>query len=363
MAEVDMCKECGVPTIVGTGLRWEDNGVISIAMSAGNRIVFYESETIDNLFLGIQELIGLPIEHIVIESKRRETRGYVEKVFPIQDRDAMLSIDGGMDEFLERVKLFNAQVELIGRLYGYGDVDMTGTWDTNDAYPWRIQVARHPYSLSFNTADTLGSVEALEGRDLWADRVELGDDTYEVRVHEGAHPVELKERLRSKRYEFKPGIVTFERCGSCGVPLDIGRCRWDLEAGTIFDPVTGRRMAFFGAGAMDAILEDLAMELGEEIPHLAVEAQRRYVKSYMGGEDWKRSGFEFKHMVALRGLGDMIRFKAKGRGSVLTIQNSCLHLPMVGFVQALVELAMGVEGSEVEWDVSEDGVLTVEVRA
>jgi hypothetical protein len=362
MIEIDRCGGCGVPAAIGTGLRWENNGVISIVMSRGNRVVFYESETIDRLFLGIQELIGLPIEHIVIESKRRETRGYVETLFPTDDRDEMLSIDGGVDEFLGRVRQFNAQVELIGRIYGYGDVDMTSTWDASEAYPWRIQKVRNPYSVSFNTADTLGTVEALEDRDLWVERRDLGGGCYEVRVEEGAHPVELKERLQHKRYGFKPGIVTFERCPSCGVPAEVGRCRWDLEAGTITDPVTGRRMAFFGSGAMDAVLEDLAAELGEELPHLAVEAQRRFVRSYMGGEDWKRSGFEFKNMVALRGLGDMIRFKAKGRGTVLTINNSCLHLPMVGFVQALVEAAVGVDQSEVEWDVGGEGVLTVEVR-
>jgi hypothetical protein len=105
MAGIDTCKECGVPSLIGNGLRWENNGVISITMSPGNRLVFYESETIDNLFSGIQELIGIPIEHIVIESKRRETRGYVEKVFPLTDRDAMWSIDGGMDEFLGRVRV------------------------------------------------------------------------------------------------------------------------------------------------------------------------------------------------------------------------------------------------------------------
>ena len=362
MNEIDRCGECGVPAAIGTGFRWENNGVISIAPFRGNRVVFYESETIDHLFLGIQELIGLPIEHVVIESKRRETRGYVEKLLPTGDRDEMLSIDGGMEEFLERVRQFNAQMELTGRIYGYGDVDMTDTWDAAEAYPWRIQRVRHPYSVSFNTADTLATVEALEGRDLWVDRRDLGGGGYEVRVEEGAHPVELKERLQHKRYGFRPGIVTFERCPSCGVPADVGRCHWDLEAGTITDPVTGRRMAFFGSGAMDAVLEDLAAELGDELPHLAVEAQRRFVRSYMGAEDWKRSGFEFKHMVALRGLGDMTRFKAKGRSTLLTINNSCLHLPMVGFVQALVETAVGVDGSEVEWDIDDEGVLAVEIR-
>jgi hypothetical protein len=38
---IEVCRECGVPLMISAGQRWEDNGVISLAMSPTNRVVFY----------------------------------------------------------------------------------------------------------------------------------------------------------------------------------------------------------------------------------------------------------------------------------------------------------------------------------
>ncbi len=84
MAGVDELGLCGVPRFISNALEWGDNGVISLPSAPGERMVFYESETIDALFDGIKELIGMPIDNIVIESRRRETRRYMEGVFPRQ---------------------------------------------------------------------------------------------------------------------------------------------------------------------------------------------------------------------------------------------------------------------------------------
>ena len=49
---MDVCDKCGVPIMVSRELNWEANGVISLASSPRNRMVFYESENIDQLFRG-----------------------------------------------------------------------------------------------------------------------------------------------------------------------------------------------------------------------------------------------------------------------------------------------------------------------
>ena len=48
-------------------------------------------------------------------------------------------------------------------------------------------------------------------------------------------------------------------------------------------------------------------------------------------------------------------------GLRLRLENSTLHLLVVGIAQALFELAFGRD-SEVEWELSEDKVLQVEVN-
>ena len=66
MKTIELCDTCGVPRSISKGLSWNDNGVINLTLTPLERMVFYEAETIDHLFKGIEDLIGLPVEHIVI---------------------------------------------------------------------------------------------------------------------------------------------------------------------------------------------------------------------------------------------------------------------------------------------------------
>jgi hypothetical protein len=77
MADIEQCESCGVPKLIKGVFSWEDSGIISISYSPGARMVFYESGNIDNIFRGMEELIGIPIEHIVTERKRRDTRRFM----------------------------------------------------------------------------------------------------------------------------------------------------------------------------------------------------------------------------------------------------------------------------------------------
>jgi hypothetical protein len=370
---MDVCGKCGVPFMVSTGLNWEANGVISLTSSPRNRMVFFESESIDQLFGGIEELIGAPIQHIVIESRCRETKRYIERAFPPQMREAvarMAEAEAGegpgvtaeeKEALLATIKAITLSIIDISRGYGYGDQEISDLWESGADYPWRNQIVRNPYSLLFIDADNLGSVEACEVSSMWVKHRELGENEYSIEVFPGEHPIALDQRLKRKRYDFKPGDITWERCPECSIPLEVARRRWDLNDGTITDLSPGRRMAIFGPLSVDSILDDLASELGESIPEAVVEAQRRYIRSAWSGDKWKKDGVTFQQMLALRGMGNVQGFEGDRTHLTLSIQNSCLHLPVVGTAQALVELTYQVESSTCEWELSEDGDLTITV--
>lgn len=363
MAGVDICRLCGVPRFISTALEWGDNGVISLPSAPGERMVFYEAETIDALFSGIKELIDMPIDNMVIESRRRETRRYMEGVVPASISEQMRSFEVGNPDHIEIGMRYNTQISMIGKLYGYGEITLGDEWKGDNPHPWRMIFIRHPYSLPFFMADTLGTVEAIEGVELWVESEDLGSGLYRVSVREGDHPVEFRERLRRKRYAFKPGDISFRRCQACGIPLDVGRCHWDTDKGTIADPATGKRMVFFGSAAMDAILDDLQAELGDSIPEVAIEAQRRFIRSYLSGNKWRRRGHDTRLVNAMYGLGNMTRFEV-GEGRVaMTIENSCMHLPVVGLAQALVEIDLGLDASSRTWELADDGDLNIEIAA
>lgn len=373
MVDIELCGSCGVPRLISGVFTWEDSGVISISYSPGARMVFYESGNIDNIFRGVEELIGMPIEHIVTERKRRDTRRFMERVFVAESKrlastlvgelgDKVSAIEpGNRGDILELGDAVNAQATTIGMVYGYGDIRFSELWDLWDTFPWRTQIIRNPYSIVFFSADMLATVEAFEQRDMRVKYERIGGEIYLLAVHPGEHPIELKERLKRKRYDVKPGDVAHESCPDCGVPLGVSRCRWDPEEGTIIDPITRRRMAFFDPAAMDTVFGDLEAELGESIPEAIIEAQRRYGKLSMGADNWRRSGYDFKSWAALRGLGNITGFKADEKHLSLTLENPSMHLALVGMAQALYELAWGAESSTAEWQRTDDGDLVINV--
>jgi len=212
-------------------------------------------------------------------------------------------------------------------------------------------------------AEMLGAVEAFEQADMQVKYEQIAENIYEVTSYPGSHPVELKGRLKKKkRYPFKPGEIRYERCPGCGVPGEISNCTWNLEHGTIIDPVTQRRMALFGPGVVDTVLEDLKEELGESIQEAVIEALRRHLHSSVNEEAWKRDMVTFNRMSALRGLGNLVLFEGDRDYLTVTFENACLPLLMVGTVQGLFEMALKKESSTYEWEMSEDGDLTVTVR-
>lgn len=370
----ERCPQCGVPTQISAELVWGESGVITLAGSSMGRMVFYESRIIDNLFKGIEELIGLPIEHIVIESRRREARKFCEKRVPLEVRCELQSMmermEGGEPlaeeekrAFFGKCKAITLGVIGVGSAYGYGKASLDGGWEEGAERPWRTNIVSNPYSLPFWVAGALGSVEALDGVDMWASYEEIGDDCYRVAAYPAPHPVALKERLQAKRYPFKPGDIALERCSNCGLPLGLSHYRWDLERGIITDPDNGRRMAIYSPTSLEAVLADLETELGEAVPEAVIEAQRRYVKSRVGDDNWRRGEWTFRSLTALRGLGNLTRFEVDEHRLDLTIENACLPLIVVGMAKAIYELALGYDETRHEWKMSGDGDLNITVQA
>lgn len=374
VAEIDRCEECGVPVLIGNELYWEDGGVISLAQSPRHRMVIYESNIIDNVFRGVGELTGGPIEALVIESRRRETRRFIERSFPFEVRNTLLLGRPGADDqnFPAGEKLYESAQRIrkdlservinVARTFGYGQIEMG--WEEKGPYHWRSLVIRQPYSLSLWKADVLGTVEAFEGVDMWVESEEIEDGTFKVCVFPGEHPVALGGRLgRRKRYEFKPGDIVYERCATCGVPKDIAEYEWDLARGTITARDTGRRVAIFGSLAVDAVLDDLVAEHGPTVEQAVVEAQRRFVKARVDAGQAREVAASLKPYLARRGLGYLSELKADEQGVSVRIVNSCLHLFMVGMAQAFFELILEKESSVPEWELSEDGVLHIAIQA
>jgi hypothetical protein len=359
--------------MIGREFYWEGNGVISLANSPRDRMAFFESNTIDSMFKGIEEIVGEPIEPVVIESRRRETRKFMERSFPFEVRNVNMLGERDMQagstlygrvimETVTRMRReMNERVLTVGAIFGYGKQSLSDKWDTGEEYPWRSQSIRHPYSVPLWVADTLGTVEAFEGIDLRVEYEKVEADGLRVTAVPGEHPLELAQRLQRRHYRFKPGKLTYERCRECEVPLAISRYRWDLEEGTITAEDTGRRVAILGPLALEAVLDDLEAAHGRPIIDAAIEAERRYVHERVDAEELRSLVYSLQALTSLRGLGNVTRFDADEERVNITIENSCMHLIIVGMAQALYELALGRDSSTRQWELCDDGDLNLTI--
>jgi len=350
---IRLCRECGVPLAVSREQMWHDNGVVTQTADPEHRMLFSESDNIDALFANIESIIGVPIEHVVIESKRKEVREYVEKmVSPLERRLARRAATG----------LMVAKLSRTGRTYGFGDISYEGRRHRGDAGDYVTMGVRRPHSIPFFCGEVLGAWEAIDGREHGVEYERVGDGEYLVTVRPGEHPVGLHERLLPRRYRLRRGDVFLRRCGTCWVPLEVARHTWNIPEGTITHRETGRRMAIFGPAGLEAILDDLEAELGSTIPDAIIEAERRCVREAGSGMEWLGTPESYREMFAVRGLGNLVTLEAGERRVAMTIENSCVNLVTVGMAKGLFELAVGVSASTVEWSSTPEGTLAISLE-
>ncbi len=351
----EMCPECGVPRQFVSNHVWESGGYVTQSGDRSHRMVLIDSDNLDHLFKGIEEIIGVPIERIVMETKRRATRGYIEKLVPDNVKEMARRKE------LDMEVLIHANNDL-ARTMGYGNVTLVGYRYERDDDDYLIQRVQEPYSVPLWCGDIAGAVEAITGRDNDMSYEVVSPDTIEIKSVPAEHPPQFQGRLEVREYTLLAGDIELPRCGTCGGPTSLAGFTWDLDRGVITDRGTGRRMAMLGPTYQEAVFDELARELGEELPGIVVEAQRRFAKSgfYRPGEI--RDEEQYRELLALRGMGNLRYLDLKGDRLRLRLENAALHLMFIGLMQAYFETVARAE-SAVEWELSEDGVLELEVRA
>ncbi|MBN2026031.1 MAG: hypothetical protein JW854_04660 [Actinobacteria bacterium] len=355
MPEINTCPECGVPLYISSIHEWSNNGVILSRRESSQRLVLYECGNLDPLFDGIAEMLEAPIERIIIDASRRSTRSYMDHVVPGDVKALIRSREIDLDIVFD-------STFLIWRAMGYGNLSLHEVRYDGDRGDYISVLAERPYSIPLAVGNFAGSIEALVGREPGVEYEEISPGLYMITIFEAENPSHLKERLRWKGYdqEYKEGDIELERCSSCGVPAGLKDFSWDQVNGSIRSAETGRRMVLTGPSIIEPIFDDLEEELGDTIPRIVVEAQKRFIRSGFFSVDEVISEENMRTSMALRGLGNLRELKMGRRGVRSHIENAALPLLAVGLTQGLYEKAFDIY-SKVEWELSEDGDLTIEV--
>ena len=80
-ATVKRCKSCGTPDNFGKRVVWTEGGTIRAEKVPTLRLFFMEIDELLNLLSFLSELLGVPIDNILIEAERPIGRELVESIF------------------------------------------------------------------------------------------------------------------------------------------------------------------------------------------------------------------------------------------------------------------------------------------
>jgi len=352
MPRVKICSICGAPKRLTREHLWLDNGTIVERKQPSHRMIFIENDNILELFKLTEEIVGVSLEKIVIESQRKATYDYVNGILPDMVKKIM------------RVTSYRPVVRnltVLGRTLGLGDVSLLDMHIRGGEGDFVKLGIRNAFFLPGFCGMVTGAMEVVSGHDCSVSYQETSPGYCEVTTFVSTHPKELVERLQWRQYSSKPGDAKLEGCPGCGGPKALAGYDFDLDAGVISNKTSGRRMIIDGPAEFEAILDELEGELGEDISQVLIEAQRRFVKSGFYDADEVKEIGSFRDHLSLRGFGNLKEICFDDGRLCIRLENPCLHLLLVGLAQGFFELVFAREG-KVEWELAGDGDLIVEVK-
>ncbi len=340
------CEECGVPRLIPYILEWHDRGTIetrSIGGGEGFRSIIMERELINSILGGIEERLGISIDRILYEGKRKDSKYYAESL--------LQGVKGKVLRLKPMRRVTYLFMIVQSAIIGLGRVQAL-KYKPGDILVGKV---KNIYNLTLFSADATGGFEVIEGMRARAFYGAIGDREFIIVAPWQEAPEE--ERLtpvQSKSVEAQAG---FRRCGSCGVPREISRFRWDTKMGKIIDTETGEWVFVIGSGYLNALIGELEYELGEEIPRLLQE----YVY------DFYRRIAQEKRCASLQGLGFI---KSRGLG-VPDVENPSpedlargfyirngINGPLLAGITAAV---CDLDVNQVTWEEPEEGIVLIKL--
>lgn len=336
------CGKCGVPRLISLMHRWRDDGVLESRMGAA-RGVFIEKDAFTGSLDRVEKALGVPIDHIIIDAKRRDAKLYVDDVVsgpigalarlrPLRRLGYTIMIHQAAAIGLAKARILE---------YKPG-VRFAGC-------------ARPAYHDVLFVGDVCGAYESIErkrGRPAYG---VIGDTLYMELLPDESLPDE--ERLELEKTPEVPARADHVRCPSCGVPRHMAGFRWALKEGRIYDRNTGEWIIYIDVEGLNTILRELEEELGETIPGLVAEHSFHYYRGILKG--CAGAGFSDLAFLKARGLGvpEADDPTAEQLSAGIDIRNA-FNAPIIA---GMVAAVCGGDMPEYAWEVPEPGVVRVKV--
>ncbi len=347
-----ICSVCGVPKVITSENIWLDNGTIVQRRDPLHRMVFLEVDNIKGLFEGIERIIGISLERIIMVAQSRYTSEYIKRFMPSGVR---LFVNRNLHRLPGR-RLAFILPSYLGRMMGYGAAKLLHS----DYKNYMVMKVTDPWYLPLYLGNIRGVTDALVAKVGTGVYLKIGPEQYIVTTNTSEAEEGLKGRFVYREYHSKSGDLSLERCSGCGGPMELSRYRWDVKRGIIEERNSHQRMALLGPGEHEAIFDELQAELGEDITQTIIEAQQLFVSTELL-TSWNAFDFAtLQKQMAFRGMGNLRELVAEGDKVRLRVENPCLIAMLVGMTLGLYEIFYRKAG-DARWEVAEDGDLKIEV--
>ncbi len=349
------CKRCGTPQNFGKLIRWTAGGTIAAEKVPDIRLFFIEVDELLNLLSYLGELLGMPIDNILIESERS-----------IGEELVNMSLPGGLVRFVRSIPdLFQLQafakvavkhIASYARAMGYGSVTMI----EYEGKRRSLMRVRNPHCLPLIIGDCVGAFQGILGVNMAATwKKENGTTLIEFkRTDDKPYQVPIR------RMGFVPGEVDLQRCPACGVPLPVSEnFEWDMLNGIITNRRTAYREVFLSVEGVNAILAEMERELGEEVPRMIARRQAEMMRERMSKRNLEEEGgiWSLFEELKMRGMGNMVEVEEAGRQLRVKVENPFNDALVAGRVAGYYE-AVEETGSRMTWSLSDEGYLAIAVE-
>jgi predicted house-cleaning noncanonical NTP pyrophosphatase (MazG superfamily) len=159
MFEVDRCPECGVPLPFTQSQAWLNDGDIVQRANPSIRMAFIESENLDPLIRNVEDIIGMSIEHMIINIATRSNEIYLRQLIPREVKDQIRAKQIELMPFIE-------DITLMAQLFGFGKYELLGFRYARDASDHSLHRITEPFSVYMAAGSYAGAVSAVVGEEI-----------------------------------------------------------------------------------------------------------------------------------------------------------------------------------------------------
>ena len=346
------CSRCGVPRILTNEHSWGSNGTLYLTNDPAHRMVILDNDALTNVFNSISERIGIGVDNIVAEAKRKSAKHFMDAV--------LAGVKGVVARNLASTKVYQQLSHQVSML-GAGHSEVT----SYERHRHLEGVVTDAYNGPALTGDISGAFESVENRaaEYEFEVDESGTLRLTVRASSLQRP-EYADRFKFEPIPALPGRNIFELCPVCKAPTEIGRqYEFDMDRGIIREPKAGHRVVLMGVTTLRNIFGELEAELGDEIPNMMMTTEKERVRRVIEEKGKMLETGELgylRYMKTLRpkGMGNGVLARVSGGRVNVRIDNPYSGPLLAGFLAGFYEATSGAAAS-VEWTVPVQGSMEI----